>query len=230
MSRLLTPLRTSLLLAVTTALAACGGQAPLPTPRPLVIPSGIRLNADRDRMEEVDNYVRRALENIDRDPSFLIRLEARDSVTLLWQDLEINAAADTAVIGLQRGASDAQTPYQIYAHLRLMAQRGQIADWIPEAEGLEGFPLERAILQRIADVWLYGRAIYDAAPYAPMDQLLWTTEAGYLDAFILTARPEEFPEERERWLQEDGGAADGFRNWFRQTFATNPPGTQATGN
>lgn len=225
MSRLPQFLRTLPLLGVALALAACAGQAPLPTPRPLVIPSGVRLNAEPERMEEVDAFVRRALENIDRDPSFLIRLEARDSVSLLWEDLEINAANDTATIGLERGAADAQTPYQMYAHLQLMARRGEIGQWIPEAEGLEGYALERTILQRISDVWLYGRAVYDAAPYAPMDQLLWSAEAGYLDAYILTVRPEEFREEREEWLAADGEGEEAFRNWFRQTFETPPPGS-----
>lgn len=230
MRRLPFALRILPLLTVATGLAACGGQAPLPTPRPLVIPSGVRLNADPERMEEVDAFVRRALDNIERDPSFLIRLVPRDSVSLLWEGLEINAANDTASIGLQRGAADAQTPYQIYAHLQLMARRGEIGEWIPEAAELVGFDLERSILKRISDVWLYGRAIYDAAPYAPMDQLLWSTEAGYLDAYILTARGDEFREEREEWLAAQAGGGDTFRAWFRATFETNPPGVPASGN
>lgn len=224
------PFRTLPLLLAVVVLAACGGPAPLPTPRPLVIHSGARLNADPERMEEVDAFVRRTMDSIERDPSFLIRIVVQDSTALMWEGLRINEAADTASIQVQRGQVDAHTPYQIYAHLHLMARRGRIGDWIPNASTLEGYELERAILARIADVWLYGRAIYDAAPYLPLDQLLWASEAGFLDAYILTARSEEFAEAHRDWLARDEGAVDRYREWFRETFSANPPGWRAAGN
>lgn len=221
--------RTVPLLVLAAALTACGGPAPLPTPRPLVVFSGARLNADPVRMEVVDEYVRRALENIERDPSFWIILQASDSTVFLWEGLEVNAAADTAAVSLERGASDAVGPYQIYAHLHLMAQRDDLEEWLPEAVGAEGFELERAILQRISEVWFYGRALYDFAPYAPLDQLLWSTEAGYLDAYILTARGDEFPEARQRWEAAELGEGEEFRTWFRETFERSAPGSGSGG-
>jgi len=219
--------RLAPLVALAALLAACGGPAPLPTPRPLVNFSGIRVNADPERMEVVDEFVRRAMENIERDPSFWIITQPRDSIVLPWEGLDVNQAADTAVVLLQRGAVDALTPYQIYAHMHLMARRGVVGEWIPEAADTEGFDLERIILGRIAEVWLYGRAIYDAAPYAPLDELLWASQAGYLDAYIVTARGDEFPEARERFVASEGGRLEEYRAWFREAFATEPPGMRS---
>lgn len=223
MSTVAHPLRLSLALAFGLLLSGCASQAPLPTPRLLVNPAGQRLNADIERMEEIDAYVRRSLENIERDPSFLIRLEAADSVRLLWDGLAVNAAADTASISLQRGAVDAVAPYQIYAHLHLMAQRGQLEEWIPGAGEATGFERERVILGRIADVWFYGRAVYDAAPYAPLDQLLWSREQGYLEAYILSARGDDFADTRAAWEGSRKEEMDAFREWFRRSFSQEPP-------
>jgi len=215
------------LLASVALLSACGGPAPLPSPRPLVNFSGIRVNADPERMEVVDEFVRRALENIERDPSFWIITQPQDSIILPWEGLDVNQAADTAIVLLQRGAVDALTPYQIYAHLHLMARRGEVGEWIPEAADTEGYDLERIILERIAEVWLYGRAIYDAAPYAPLDELLWSSQAGYLEAYIVTARGEEFPEARARLVATEAGRLEEYRSWFQETFATPPPGMRS---
>jgi hypothetical protein len=102
---------------------------------------------------------------------------------------------------------------------------------LPEAVDAEGYELERAILSRISDAWLYGRAVFDIPPYAPLDELLFSHENGYLDAFILTARPEEFEEGRAAWLQENPGREEEYRGWFLQTFEMEPPGLrQSEGN
>jgi hypothetical protein len=224
MNRRFRSFRWAPFLALAAVLSACGGPAPLPAPRPLVNFSGVRVNADPERMEVVDEFVRRAMENIERDPSFWIITQPQDSIVLPWEGLNVNQAADTAVVLLQRGAVDALTPYQIYAHMHLMARRGEVGEWIPEAMDTEGFELERVILGRIAEVWLYGRAIYDAAPYAPLDELLWSSQAGYLDAYIVTARGEEFPEARALLAATDERRLEEYQAWFRETFDTDPPG------
>jgi hypothetical protein len=71
---------------------------------------------------------------------------------------------------------------------------------------------------------LLGRTSYDAVAYDPLEELLYSNEAGYLDAFILTARGEEFAEEREAWLREDPEALERYRQWFLETFDREPPG------
>jgi hypothetical protein len=45
-----------------------------------------------------------------------------------------------------------------------------------------------------------------------------------LDALILTARPEEFEEERDAWLRENPGREEEYTRWFLETFETEPPG------
>ena len=95
---------------------------------------------------------------------------------------------------------------------------------IPEAVGTHGYELERAILARVSDAWLYGRAAFDIPPYGPLDELMFSRENGYLDAFILTARPEEFEEEHDTWLRENPGGAEEYRQWFLETFEREPPG------
>jgi hypothetical protein len=105
-----------------------------------------------------------------------------------------------------------------------MKRMGRLEEFLPEAFDAEGYELERAILARTADAWLYARALFDHAPYGPLDELLFSHENGYLDAFILTARPEEFDEERDTWLAENPGRAEEYARWFLATFETEPPG------
>ena len=95
---------------------------------------------------------------------------------------------------------------------------------IRDSVGTEGYALERAILARVSDAWLYGRAVFDMPPYGPLDELLYSTEYGYLDAFILTARPEEFEGERREWLEANPAKEDEYRGWFAETFERAPPG------
>lgn len=211
----------SLLLAVS--ITACGAAAPtLPTPRPLVVYSGVRVTTDKERMQEVDRWFRQEMENIDVDPSFMIETVASDGEGYVWEGLLI--VADTARIRTPRAAPEAQYPHMIYAHLHLMDRMGRQDEWLPEGGALDGYDLERAILARVADSWLYGRAVFAATPYAPLDELVYAAEHGFLDAMILTARQDEFPDEVREWLNEDPQGMETYRRWFVETFAKEPPG------
>ena len=175
-------------------------------------------------MAEVDVWVQKQSLDIAQDPSFLISTLPGDDDLYVWEATEINTAADSAVITLKRSATDARTPYQLYAHFHLMERVGRLGEYLPEGVGLEGYALERAILKRVADSWLYGRSVFDLSPYRPLDELMYASENGWLDAFILTARAAEFLDELKQWL--DGGAEvqDEYRTWFRETFDDEPPG------
>jgi hypothetical protein len=101
---------------------------------------------------------------------------------------------------------------------------GRLEEWLPAVAGEEGYPVERAIVSRVSDVWLYARSVYDATPFDPLEEIVYSKEKGYLDAFILTARGEEFPEARQSWLREDPQALERYRQWFVETFDREPPG------
>lgn len=205
-------------------LAGCAPEAGLPAPRPLVNSHGARLRAEAARMAEVDTWVQKQSIDISQDPSFLISTVPGTEDLYMWEATSINAAADTAVITLRRSATDAQTPYRLYAHFHLMERAGRLDEYLPEGVGLTGYDLERAILKRVADAWLYGRAIFDLSPYGPLDELMYASENGWLDAYILTARADEFPEERRLWLDGGVDVQEDYRAWFRQTFDEEPPG------
>jgi hypothetical protein len=133
--------------------------------------------------------------------------------------------ADSAEIALEtRKSLEARLVYEIYAHYHLMKEFGRLEEFLPGAGDEEGFSLERAILARVADAWLLGRAVYDAEPYDPLEEILYANENGYLDALILTARGDEFQEERQAWLQDDPEALERYRSWFVETFTREPPG------
>ncbi len=200
----------------------CAATTGVPQPRSLVVRSGARLTADHGRMAVVDEWVRKELLNIVEDPSFLISLQAvRDPVSP-WEGFSIST--DTAYVRLQGAAPDARNHYEIYAHLHMMKKMERLDEWLPDAVGLEGYELERAILVRVSDAWLYGRTIFDLAPYGPLDELIYANENGYLDAFILTARAEDFLDERRAWLDENPDGTQGYRAWFRGIFERDPKG------
>lgn len=209
-------------LALGFLLAGCGGQVPIPTTRPIVLYSGERLRADPERMAEVDEWVLAELEEIEFDPSFLIRMAFEDVARYPWDTLDL--IADTADIRLQAGASDAETPYQIYAHLRLVQERGELPLWAPEAEGLTGFEAERVILERVSDVWLLGRTVYDTQPYGPLDELLWAHASGYLEDFMVATQGERFPEAMAAYEANSTTREETFQDWFQRTFEREGPG------
>lgn len=213
---------------ISMASAACsGGQQELPAPRPIVIRSGARLFAEPERLKTIDAWFRPQQNNIQADPSFMIEWVERDTPSYPWESLLL--VADTAKIGVQLGYVEAAEVYGIYAHYRLMKEMGRIGEFLPGGEGLEGFSLERAILDRVADAWLLGRAVYMAEAFDPLEELVYANENGYLDALILTARGDEFKEERLAWLKEDPEALERYRQWFVDIFSREPPGLRETG-
>ncbi len=209
-------------LVLLPLLAGCAATVGLPKPRSLVMRSGARLTADQARMAVVDEWVREELRNIVEDPSFFIATQAVKESVYPWEGFTI--VGDTATVNLQGSAPDARNHYEIYAHLHIMKKMDRLDEWLPDAVGLEGYELERAILARVADAWLYGRTIFDLAPYAPLDELIFANENGYLDAFILTARADEFRAERRTWLDENPNATQEYRAWFREIFERDPKG------
>ena len=210
-------------LVVMGAGACAGGPADLPDPRPLVIRTGARLHPEKPRLEEIDSWFRPQMENIEQDPTFLIETVVRDTPSYPWESLLIEG--DTARIGVEGGKSpQSRTAYMIYAHLHLMKVMGRLDEFLPGAVGAEGYALERAILARVSDVWLYGRSVFDAEAYEPLEELIYATESGHLDGLILTARGDDFGEERRAWLQEDPEALERYRQWFVETFSREPPG------
>ncbi len=203
-------------------LAACAGELPPPQTRPIILYSGERIRADAERMLEIERWMRPQLDDIEFNPSFLIRVMQEDVSRYPWDTLDVEG--DTADIRIQVAAPDAETPYLIYAHYRLMQERGELEEWLPDAEGLEGFEAEREILRRVADVWLLGRAVFDTHPYGPLDELLWAHEFGYLDDFILATQGERFATAAEEYRSRNPGREAEFRSWFERTFEREEPG------
>lgn len=217
------PGRIALALSAALALAACGGQTELPSPRPLIIHSGARLSPDPGRMQAIDAWVQPELTDIRENPAFLIRTLPQEEPVYPWEGLSITA--DTANIQMLGGVPEARVPHMIYAHLHLMQRRGEVAEWLPEeAVGVEGFELERTILERTSDAWLYGRSVWDAPPHDVLDELMYARENGFLPAMIFTARPEAYPDARRAWVEENPGGIEEYRQWFVETFGEEPPG------
>jgi hypothetical protein len=216
------------LAVVSMALPACSsGEPELPVPRPIVIRSGARLFAEPERMKTIDAWFRPQQTNIQNDPSFWIITVNRDTPSYPWESLVLST--DTAKIGMQQGFGEAAEVFGIYAHYHLMKEMGRIGEFLPGGGNLEGFSLERTILARVADAWFLGRAVYLAMAFDPLEELLYANENGYLDAMILTARGDEFKEERQAWLKEDPEGLERYRQWFVETFSREPPGLRETG-
>ena len=214
--------RGALAAALTMVLAACAASSALPTSRGLITLSGARIPPDPARMDSIDIWVRPELQNIEEDPTFLIVTGFSEVPVLPWEDFVIEG--DTARLSLDGTIAESRAVYLVYAHLHLMHRMDRLEEWLPDAVGLEGYELERAIVARTADVWFYGRSLYGWPPYLPLDELLFSNENGYLDAYLLTARAEEFAMERDAWLDQSAGAQEEYRTWFRSAFETNPPG------
>lgn len=205
------------------ASACASGQAELPEPRRLVVHSGARLTTTKAQMQEVHDWVREQVDSIQQDPSFWIITDAQQGPAYPWDGFYLSPGLDTAKVRVQ-GGTDASGSYQIYAHLQLMAAQNRLDRWYPEAVGLEDFELEKAIMGRTADTWLYQRSVFDARPYGLLDELIYAKDSGYLDAFILTARPDDFVEARRDWLEANPGVMEEYRAWFAETFQRPPPG------
>ena len=216
--------RCTLFAVIVLTAAACASAVPvLRDPRRLVIHSGERLAPTRERMEEIDVWVTEQWDSIRDDFSFMINHGPQEGPTYLWETLELNEAEDTANIYYQ-GRPGLVPVYVFYAHLHLMAAQDRLDRWLPEADGGTTYEIERAILARVADVWLYQRSIFDVRPYDFLEELLYSKENDHLDAYILTARPDEFVDARRTWMEENPGARDAFIAWFRTAFERDPPG------
>ena len=215
--------RSTLLATVGLLAGACAASMPsVPEPRTIVIYSGARIRADHERMKEINQWVTEQQDNIVQDPSFLVDLQLSTEAVYPWEEMEIEG--DTVRPRVDPRAPDTRLVQEIYGHLHLMVLMGRQAEWLPEAPEATGYELERAILARTADAWLLGRTVFDTAPYGPLDELIYAKEAGFLDAFIFTARPSEFATARARWARENPGETDRYRNWFLETFNQEPPG------
>lgn len=214
------------LMAFLTGAAACAAGAPaVPAPRPIVVHSGARIHADHERMKEVNEWVVREQDDIENDPSFLVITDAVLDETLPWEGMVLGQ--DSVTIRVPLGAPDTRLVFEIYGHLHLMVQMGQQEEWLPEAPDAEGYDLERVIVERTADAWILGRTVFDTAPYGPLDELAYAKDAGFLDAYIFTARPDEFAASRTEWARDNPGAIDRYREWFLETFNREPPGLRA---
>lgn len=212
------------LLVVLPALAACGGTATLPELRTVIVFSGERISPDPERLEEVEQRLRPQLEDIDQNPSFLIRVNREGSAAYPWDTLEMDG--DTVSITVARAATDAETPYLVYAHLHIMAERDELGEWLPEAEeeGLVGLELEEAILRRVSDIWLLGRSAFDTQAFGPLDELLYARERGLLRSFVLATQGDRFAEDRERHAEENPEWEEELSDFLARTFERDAPG------
>lgn len=207
--------------------AACSaGQPSIPDPRPIIIYSGARIRVDKERMQTVNEWVTREQTNVSEDPGFMVITDMSVEEVYPWEGLRF-AGSDTVRVRMDPRVSDTQLVFEIYGHLHLMARMGRQEEWLPEAPTATGYELERAILSRVSDAWLLGRTVFGTQPYAPLDELIYSKENGYLDAFIFTARPDEFAEARAKWAREKPGEAEAYRTWFAATFNREPPGLRA---
>jgi hypothetical protein len=176
-------------------------------------------------MTEVNEWVTREQQNIVEDPSFLVITSPVVAEPFPWEGMVIGK--DSVTVRTPLGVSDVSLVYQIYGHLHLMVTMGRQEEWLPEAPDAVGYDLERAILARVADAWILGRTVFGTVPYGPLDELAYAKDAGFLDAFIFTARPGEFAASRAAWVRENPGETDRYRDWFIDTFNREPPGIRA---
>jgi hypothetical protein len=210
-------------MAMALLLAACStGPRSVPTPRPIIIHSGARLRVEQERMDSVNAWVTREQANVVNDPSFWVIAEPSESDVYPWEGLRVSA--DSVTVQVPRVSQDPLLVHQLYGHMHLMTTMGRQEEWLPEAPEAAGYELERAILSRAADAWILGRAVYNTVPYGPLDELAYAKEAGFLDAFIFTARPSEFAPARAEWVRANPGEMERYREWFLETFNGEPPG------
>jgi len=214
---------SSVALASALLLTACASGPPsIPEPRTLVNFGGARIRVERDRMAVINEWVDREQTNIVEDPTFMVESTLVADEVYPWERMAFGK--DSVRVVFDPRAADSRLVHEIYGHLHLMVRMGRQAEWLPEAPTATGFDLERAILARTSDAWLLGRTVFDLAPYGPLDELMYSNEAGFLDAFIFTARPDEFAEARAEWARENPGEVERYRTWFLQTFNQEPPG------
>ena len=214
------------LMAAMAILSGCSVAAPvIPPPRPIIIHSGARIRADHEEMKRVNEWVTAERDNIELDPSFWVITNGVVEETFPWEGMHISN--DSVTVNLPLAGRDGSLVYQLYGHMHLMSTMGRQEEWVPTAPAAVGFELEYAIVERIADAWILGRTVFDLQPFGPLDELAYAKNAGYLDAFIFTARPDEFAASRAEWARESPGRTDEYRDWFLDTFNREPPGLRA---
>lgn len=202
---------------------ACGtASVAVPPPRTIVIHSGARIRADHEEMKAVNEWVTREQENIANDPSFWVVSQPVLEESFPWEGMQISS--DTVTVRVPLGATDGQLVYQIYGHLHLMVAMGRQEEWLPEAPDATGYELERAIVARASDAWILGRTVFDTQPFGPLDEMAYAKYEGFIDAFIFTARPDDFGAARAEWARENPGEVERYRDWFVETFNREPPG------
>jgi hypothetical protein len=213
------------ILLLTLGVGACATpQTPVPEPRTIIVYSGERLQADPEHMRDIEDWLRPLMDDWDRNPSYLLRLERTPEPFYPWDTLKLEG--DTSTVFLQRGVVDAETPHYMYGHLRLMQERDEIGQWLPEVEEgeLEGIDLEEAILARVSDVWFLGRSVYDTQAYGPLDELLYAKEAGLLREYILATQGERFSEALAAHTSAHPDWEGRLRAFFQRTFEREGPG------
>jgi hypothetical protein len=161
----------------------------------------------------------------DQDPLIHISVVPGTPDVYPWETLVVQG--DTARVQVPRAYPDIRTSYTVYAYLHLMDRQRRVDQWLPDAAGATGYDLERAIVKRVSDVWLMGRASFYLDPHPQMDELVHAVEAGYLDAFLLTARPDEFSDARRAWTRDNPGGLEAYRAWFNTSFGREPPGIRS---
>ena len=149
MEKFSTSHRGALAAALAMVLAACSASSALPTSRGLITLSGARVPPDPARMDSIDIWVRPELQNIEEDPTFLIVTGFSEVPVMPWEDFVIEG--DTARLSLDGAIAESRAVYLVYAHLHLMHRMDRLEEWLPDAAGLEGYELERAIVARTAD-------------------------------------------------------------------------------
>ena len=213
-------------LLASALLAGCSvAQPAVSEPRPIVIHSGARIRVDQDSMQVVNDWVTREQRDIVENPDFWVIDEPRTDEVYPWEGLRISS--DTVWVGVDVRSPDARLVHEIYGHLHLMVTMGKQEEWLPEAPDAVGDELERAILARVADAWILGRTVFDTAPYGPLDELAYAKNAGFLEAFLFTARPSEFASSRTEWARANRDEGERYRDWFLETFSREPPGLRA---
>jgi hypothetical protein len=180
------------------------------------------MTVERERMEEVNRWVTAEDLNIRDDPSFWVHDDAVRADVYPWENMRIQG--DSVWVQIPTAHPDARLPFHIYGHLHLMTRMGRQEEWLPEAPDAVGFELERAIVNRTADAWILGRTVFGTTPYGPLDELAYAKEAGFVDALIFTARPDQFAATRTEWARANPGEMERYREWFLDTFSREPPG------
>jgi len=216
------PQRASALwLLLILSVAACSNRLQTPEPRSIIVYSGERIQANGARMGQIEQWLTPELDRINLDPAFLIRIAAVQEGGYPWDTLEI--VADTVDLTLLAAAADVEAAYLVYGYLRLMDEWGTLEEVLPEAEGQSGYGAERAILKRVAEVWLLGRSVFDTQPFGPLDELVYSNESGYLDEFIFATQGDRFSDAAVAYRAANPGREGEFRSWFRRTFQSEGP-------